>query len=208
MEEVEEVVEEMVGAIKDTGSEFLHAIEEAVGAREALFELRKNSTGRAKFEFDLEEYCNTIDLDFNIVQELTYVYNGYQFCMNPSSGGVLENIIYLDGHNDQPEPNNDSGKDDHCSLKINLFRILNHLEIITCYFINDNNLVIRWRSNPKFCEPVSRTILFCEAWWRYERKYRESKLQFAADNTRARTFNAISSFLSATHRKVASSILK
>ena len=112
-EEVEEVVEEMVGAIKDTGSEFLHAIEEAVGAREAFFELRKNSTGRAKFEFDLEEYCNTIDLNFNIVQELTYVYNGYQFCMNPSSGGVLENIIYLDGHNDQPEPNNDSGKDDH-----------------------------------------------------------------------------------------------
>ena len=142
---MEEVVEEMVGAIKDTGSEFLHAIEEAVGAREAFFELRKNSTGRAKFEFDLEEYCNTIDLDFNIVQELTYVYNGYQFCMNPSSGGVLENIIYLDGHNDQPEPNNDSGKDDHwgvCSLKLNSFRILNHLEIIKCYL-----MIIIWSSD-------------------------------------------------------------
>ena len=33
--------------------------------------------------------------------------------MNPSSGGVLENIIYLDGHNDQPEPNNDSGRGYH-----------------------------------------------------------------------------------------------
>ena len=68
-----------------------------------------------------------------------------------------------------------------------------------------NNVVTRSRSNQKFCEPVSRAILFCEAWWRYERKYRESKLQFAADNTRARTFNAISSFLSTTHRKVATS---
>ena len=70
---------------------------------------------------------------------------------------------------------------------------------------HDNNVVIRSRSNKKFCEPVSRAILFCEAWGRYERKYRESKLQFTADNTRARTFNAISSFLSATHRKVATS---